>query len=64
MHTMVGSLDGWKSNTLLCLLTVIVLYLLVGLLFGVIFGYCFGIMDYLVPKALEAMFLVSLVVVT
>ena len=61
---MVGSLDGWKSNTLLCLLTVIVLYLLVGLLFGVIFGYCFGIMDYLVPKALEAMFLISLVVVS
>lgn len=60
---MVGSLGGWKLNTSLCLLTVIILYLLVGLLFGAIFGYFFGIMDYLIPMATEIMFFVSLIVV-
>lgn len=55
--------NRWKRDTALCFITLILMFIFVGVVFGLLFGQIFGITDYLLPRAVGFMFVVSLLAI-
>lgn len=55
--------NRWKRDTIFCLMTIMIMFVFVGIVFGLVFGYYLDNTEYLLPRAVAFMFLVSMVTI-
>lgn len=63
LYTVQTDSNKWKRDSAICFLTIIVMFLFVGFVFGLLFGELFDMTDYLLPRFMGIMFIISLVTI-